>query len=214
MKKILIALAAILLAWSAPAANEKSSAPETNLPPEQVEANYTRAIEGRTSDILKILALSDTNQAAKVHDDILAQYRALKAWHEANDPKLKAAKGDTNAVTQIRSSLKTLHDEFIARLSADLAPEQVEKVKDKMTYGKVQFTFAGYLEAYPDLSDQNKQKILELLKQAREEAMDSGSADEKTAIFQKCKGRINNYLSQQGIHPNKPKPTVKSPAGQ
>ena len=104
MKRMLFVLAVVLLAVSALATNEKPSATDTNLTPEQIEANYTRAIEGRTADILKVLALSDPNQAAKVHDLILAQYRALRAWHDANDPKLKAAKGDTNAVAQIRSS--------------------------------------------------------------------------------------------------------------
>lgn len=211
MKSILAVLAVTLLAVPAFAANETSSVAETNPAPEQIEANYTEAIEGRTADILKVLELSDTNRLAKVHDLIMTQYRALRAWHDANDPKLKAAKSDTNAVAQIRGSLKSLHNEFIAKLSADLTPEQVEKVKDKMTYGKVQFTYAGYLAAYPDLADPHKQKILELLKEAREEAMDGGSAEEKTAVFQKCKGKINNYLSKQGIQPAKKK-TAQPPA--
>jgi Spy/CpxP family protein refolding chaperone len=210
MKKTLFAIAATLLIVSAWAANEKPSTTDTNLTPEQIEAKYTQAIEGRTADILKVLELSDTNRAAKVHDIIMAQYRALRAWHDANDPKLKASRADTNAVAQIRGSLKSLHDEFIAKLSADLTPEQVEKVKDKMTYNKVQFTFAGYCAAYTNLTEANKQRILELLKEAREQAMDGGSAEEKTAIFQKCKGKINNYLSQQGIHPAREK-TAKPP---
>jgi hypothetical protein len=176
-------------------------AAETNLTPQEAEAKYTKAIEGRTADILKILALSDTNKIARVHDIIIAQYRALNAWHDANDGKLKAARKDTNAVAEIRTSLKTLHDNFLARLGENLSPEQVDQVKDKMTYGKVQFTFNGYLTQYPDLSEANRQKILELLKEAREEAMDGGSAGEKTAVFQRYKGKINNYLSKEGIHP-------------
>jgi hypothetical protein len=196
MMKIVFTAAVILLSAATYAA-------ETNLTPAQVEAKYTAAIEGRTADILKILALGDTNKVAKVHDAIISQYRALNAWHDANDAKLKAAKADTNAVAQIHTSLKMLHDSFISRLAENLTPDQVEKVKDRMTYGKVQFTFAGYLAQYPNLSEVNKGKILELLKQAREEAMDGGSAGEKTAIFQRYKGRINNYLSKQGIHPEK-----------
>ncbi len=183
-------------------------AAETNLTAEQ-EANYTKAIEGRTADILKILALTDTNKVAKVHDTIIAQYRALNAWHDANDAKLKAARADTNAVAQIRVSLKTLHDQFLAHLAENLTPEQVDAVKDKMTYGKVQFTFNGYVSQYPNLSEENKQKILEMLKEAREEAMDGGSAEEKTAVFQRYKGKINNYLSKQGVHPEKKKPAAE-----
>ncbi len=183
-------------------------------PAEDTEAAYARSVEKRTADILAVLELTNSAAREKVHDVIMAQYCALRAWHDANDPKLKAAKGDTNAVAQIRSSLKALHDQFIASLSAQLSPEQVEKVKDKMTYGKVQFTYAGYLAAYPDLKEENKQKILELLKDAREEAMDAGSSEEKTAIFQKYKGKINNYLAKQGIHPGKEKPASKPPANQ
>jgi Spy/CpxP family protein refolding chaperone len=180
-------------------------AQETNSISEQIELKYTAAIEGRTTEILKVLALSDTNQRQKVHDLIIAQYRALNTWHDENDAKVRAARADTNATAQIRASLKSLHDGFVSGLADNLTPEQIEKVKDKLTYGKVQFTFAGYLAQYPDLSAANRQKILDLLKQAREEAMDGGSAAQKTAVFTRYKGRINNFLSQQGIHPTKPK---------
>lgn len=205
IKKILIAAIALFSA--------ATFAAETDLTPQQTEAKYTKAIEGRTADILKILALSDTNKIAKVHDTIIAQYRALNAWHDANDAKLKAARADTNAVAQIHSSLKTLHNDFLSHLAENLSPEQVEQVKDKMTYGKVQFTFNGYLTQYPDLPEANRQKILELLKEAREEAMDGGSAEEKTAVFQRYKGKINNYLSKEGIHPppKKSKPANTEP---
>jgi hypothetical protein len=210
MKQTLSVIIALLLTLSAWAANEKPAA-ETILTPEQIEANYTRAIEGRTADILKVLELSDTNQAAKVHDIVMAQYRALRAWHDANDSKRKAAKGDTNTLAQIRASLKSVHDEFIAKLSANLTPELVEKVKDKMTYGKVQFTFKGYLVEYPDLAETHKQKVLELLKEAREEAMDGGSKEEKDDIFNRYKGKINNYLSKQGIHSAREKQKTAKP---
>lgn len=193
IKKISIA-AAMLLSISAFAA-------ETNSASADAEAKYTKAIEGRTAAILKILNLSDTNKIARVHDAIIAQYRALNAWHDANDAKLKAARADANAVAQIRTSLETLHKQFLATLAENLTPEQIDEVKDKMTYGKVQFTYRGYLAQYPDLSQENREKILEFLKEARELAMDGGSAQEKTAIFQKYKGKINNYLSKQGIHP-------------
>jgi len=191
--KILIIAIALLSAATFAAESNSTSA--------QAEAKYTQAIEGRTADILKILALSDTNKAARVHDIIIAQYRALNAWHDANDAKLKTVRADTNAVAHIRASLKTLHDDFLSQLGQNLSPGQIDQVKDKLTYGKVQFMFAGYVAQYPDLSEANKQKILELLKEAREEAMDGGSAAEKTAVFQRYKGKINNYLSKEGIHP-------------
>ncbi len=183
-------------------------ADETNSTPEQAEAKYTAAIEGRTADILKILALTDSAKSAKVHDIIITQYRALNAWHNKNDAKLRAVKADTNATAQIRVSLKALHEKFLGALAENLSPDQIEAVKDKLTYGKVQFTFNGYMTAYPNLAADHQAEILRLLKEAREEAMDGGSSEEKTAVFQRYKGKINNYLSKQGIRAVKKMPAV------
>ena len=182
--------------------------------PAAAEAAYTQTIEKRVADILAVLNLPEPTKHKNVHDLLVAQYRALNEWHNANDAKRKAAKGEK--VEQLKSSLKAIHEKFIPSLSAELSPEQVEQVKDKMTYGKVQFTFAGYLAAYPDLKDEHKSKVLELLKQAREEAIDGGSSDEKSAIFNRYKGKINNYLSSQGVSDPKKKKaapaTTNSPA--
>jgi Spy/CpxP family protein refolding chaperone len=50
----------------------------------------------------------------------------------------------------------------------------------------------------PTLTEAQKAKIYEWLKEAREVAMDAGSSDQKHAVFGKYKGRINNYLSAEG----------------
>jgi Protein of unknown function (DUF3826) len=132
----------------------------------------------------------------RVHDVIVSQYRALKA----RDEVLNAAFGKDHSqrADLYQAISKPLHDQFLARLAAELTPEQLEKVKDKMTYGKVEFTRAGYCAIVPGFTDQDKAKIMELLKAAREEAMDGGSASEKTAIFQKYKDQINDYLNVHG----------------
>lgn len=205
MKKILLTTALLAFAVAAFAAEDKSGASKSDLTPEQAAAKYTGVIDRRSQKIVDALGLTDANTAAKVHDLIMDQYRTLNDWHTANDPKIKAAKGDQAAVAKIRASLKTLHDKYLAALARYLSPAQIETVKDKMTYDKVEFTFKGYCVQYPNLSDANQQEILKMLKEAREEAMDGGSAREKTAIFQRYKGRINNYLSKQGIHPEKAK---------
>jgi len=192
---LIIVLCAADLIFTAPAfaANEKN-----DVSPAQEEANYTKAIEGRTANILKAVALNDTNQVARVHGIIMAQWRALNAWHNENDAKLKAAKADTNAVGQIQKSLKQLHRKFIAALSECLTPAQIETVKDKMTYGVVEVTYRAYVEIVPNLTDAEKAKILELLKEGREEAMDGGSSREKAEIIKRYKGKINLYLTRNG----------------
>jgi len=157
---------------------------------------YSTAIENRMADILKLLALEDPTRSNRVHDVIVGQYRALKA----RDEVLNAAFGKDHSqrADLYQAISRPLHDQFLARLSAELTPEQVEKVKDKMTYGKVEFTHEGYCAIVPSLTDQDKAKIMELLKAAREEAMDGGSSAEKTAIFQKYKDQINDYLNAHG----------------
>ncbi len=200
-KKALSTLAILFFAISIFAADDQST---TNTAPDQAEeAKYTATLQTRSADILKVLALDDTNKAVKVQDIIIVQYRALNAWHNTNDAKLKAVRSDKAATAEIHASLKVLHDNYLAALAQYLTPQQIDQVKDKMTYGKVQFTYQGYCNQYPNLSDANKQEILRLLKEAREDAMDGGSSKEKTAVFQRYKGVINNYLSKQGLHPDK-----------
>ena len=167
------------------------------LAPADQEAAYTQAINKRADDIIAVLNISDQGKSQTVHDVLVAQYRALRDWHDANDATLK--KADKEQAAAVRESLKTLHDQFLAKLATDLTPEQVEKVKDKMTYNKVKVTYDAYVEIAQNLNSEQKAKIMEMLKEAREEAIDGGSAEEKSAIFKKYKGKINNFLSSEGI---------------
>jgi hypothetical protein len=50
----------------------------------------------------------------------------------------------------------------------------------------------------PALTPEQKGKICDWLKEARELAMDEGSSEDKHRVFGKFKGRINNYLSAEG----------------
>jgi hypothetical protein len=162
------------------------------------EAAYTVMLEKRADDILKSLALDNPAKEAKIRDLVIAQYRALRARDEAIDAKLKAAGIDADRASLLKTMSKPLHDEFLTKLSADLTREQVETVKDKMTYNKVKVTYDAYCAIVPDLTPSDKSKIMEMLKQAREEAMDGGSSREKSDIFQKYKDQINSYLDAHG----------------
>jgi hypothetical protein len=190
-----VATVAFVCTGSAPA--------QTSLPPvtaAEKEAVYTTAIENRTADILKALALTDSTKADRVHDLIISQYRALKA----RDDVLDAAFGKNTGMANVEragvyvSLTRPMHEQFMAKLSAELTLDQVDKVKDKMTYGKVQFTYDGYCAIVAGLTEQDKAKVMELLKVARDEAVEGGSAAEKTAIFQKYKDQINDYLTAHG----------------
>jgi hypothetical protein len=192
---ILAAVITLALCSNSSSAAQKS-ADSLPRPAKEAEAAYAQTLEKRVADILGVLELKDPARTARVHDLLVAHYRALRDWHDANDAKLKQAPEEQ--AREITASLKNLHARFVSRLEAELSPQQVEKVKDKMTYGKVKVTYDAYCEIVPNLTEPQKRKILELLQEAREEAMDGGSAEAKSAVFKKYKGKINNYLTAEG----------------
>lgn len=171
------------------------------------EAAYTRAIAGRSAGIVEKLGLEDAEQNERVQSILMDQYRNLRDLHDSRDAKLARLRengGDQSedAVKQLREETEIeqyqLHRAFLARLSAELTPEQVVAVKDGMTYGVVPNTYQRYLEILPDLADEEKRHIKALLIEAREYAMDGGSSEEKHGWFREYKGKINNYLSSRG----------------
>lgn len=191
-------LVAALALFNHPAAAQMSTPPAN---PAELEAMYTKSIESRAEDILKALALSDAAKSNTVHNIIISQYRVMRDRDALINAQLEAAGKEmnySNRAPQLEAESKLLHEYFFARLAKILTLEQVETVKDKMTYNKVKVTYDAYNVIVPGLTDAEKTKILEMLKMAREKAIDGGSAQEKSAIFQVYKDQINSYLTAQG----------------
>jgi Spy/CpxP family protein refolding chaperone len=179
-------------------------------PSEDPEVAYTRAINKRAQKIVNTLGITDTEKAKLVRDIIAGQYRSLRDIHDSRDALIKTAEenaGDDKkaaeaAVKDIRDKANArqdkLHKKYLKKLSVKLSPEQVDKVKDGMTYGVRLVTYNQYLKMLPELTDKQKAKIMAFLIEARENAMDAGSSNEKHKWFRKYKGKINNYLSAAG----------------
>ncbi len=165
------------------------------------EATYELGVTRRTEAIVKLLNLTDEAKSNKAQEIILAQYHALRTRDEAIDGKLKAAHKEltfANRADDLAVESKPLHEKFLGQLTEILTSEQVEQIKDAMTYNTVKVTYNAYCAIIPGLTDADKAKILEQLKLAREEAIDGGNAPEKHAIFQKYKDQINDYLNNHG----------------
>jgi hypothetical protein len=179
-------------------AQELASAAPTDA---EKEAFYAKSIEYRVTDILKALQLADAAKSNTVHDVLVAHYHDLRVRDAAIDTRLKVDGKEVsyaNRAEQLAIQSKPLHDAFLTKLAASLTPDQVEQVKDLMTYNKVKVTAKAYGAIVPGLTDAEQAKIWELLKAAREEAMEGGSAPEKSDIFQKYKKQINDYLVANG----------------
>jgi hypothetical protein len=177
---------------------------------QQDDAEYTKVLTGRAEKIVQTLGISDQDAYKRVTDIIVNQYKSLGSIHDGLDADIKKAKensgSDKAAQESAIATLKTaadaklynLHCEYIGALSSELSLEQVEKVKDGMTYGVVKVTYDSYCDMVPSLKDFEKRQLMAWLVEAREHAMDAPSSKAKHEWFGKYKGRYNNYLSKQG----------------
>src|SRR5262245_10855997 len=110
----------------------------TTMPSSEAEAKYNADIEKRVAGILDALKLDDAAKNQKVHDILVAQYRALRDWEAEHGPDLKKKGITAEQKAEIIATRKPLHDSFLAKLSEQLTSEQIDVVKDKLTYNKVQ----------------------------------------------------------------------------
>jgi hypothetical protein len=157
-----------------------------------------------------VLSITDSVKFKKVRDIIVEQYRSLNDIYNSRNAKAKQIKeqsGDDKAAATIKiadidsnvnKQLKTLHTVYLAKLGKELSADEIDKVKDGMTYRVYPITYGAYLDELPNLTDSQKAKIKGWLIEARENAIDAESSEKKHAWFGKFKGRINNYLSAQG----------------
>lgn len=168
----------------------KSPVPKDKLTPEQAALLATlapspssaseAALDKRVAALVAALDLK-APASERVSAVITADLRAVRDAH--------------NAGLQLDPSV---HARFIAGLQADLTPEQIETVKDRLTINKLPITFKVYHQIIPDLKPQDDAKILAWLEEAREQSLDEKNVDEMTPIFKKYKTEIQHYLESQG----------------
>lgn len=168
----------------------------------------------RAVKIVNMLQLSDAAVYNTTVTTLVNQYVNLNQVHdgfktavtiikEKNTVKEEADKLIADETAKKITALKIAHNAFISELSAKLTSEQIEKIKDGMTYNVLPITYAAYQKMILSLTDSQKLKIYDWLQEARELAMDEGSSDDKHKMFGKYKGKINNYLSAQGYNVKK-----------
>lgn len=170
---------------------------------------YIKVITERSAKIVNTLSIKDSVQYNKVLSLLVQQYNGINNIHEETKFALAAIKQQSitaqESALQVQkqeekkvAQLQQLHNSFLAGLQKVISEEQIELVKNGMTYNVLHVTYTAYVDMIPTLKEDQKKKIFEWLIEARELAMDGESSDKKHAIFGKYKGRINNYLSAAG----------------
>ena len=203
MKKIVLMSLLLLCGWI--------SAGAVDLNKENRDPKYVESIVNRSQKIVEKRGLTDVKAAEDVCNIIANRYFELNDIYEIRDAKVKTVKesgltGDAKnealkaAENEKDAALYRSHFAFPASLSLFLNEEQIEAVKDGMTYGVVKVTYEATLDMIPSLKEEEKVQIYAWLVEAREFAMDAENSNKKHAAFGKYKGRINNYLAKRGYN--------------
>ena len=173
------------------------------------DVEYTNTLRQRADKIVKNLDIKDVAVYDSVLNVIVMQYKSLGDIHDNLDAQIKETKKNVtdkalqeqaikNLKNETNAKLYDLHCVYIGALSTYLTNDQVEKVKDGMTYGVVKVTYDSYLDMIPTLKPEEKKQLYAWLVEAREHAMSAASSKAKHEWFGKYKGRFNNYLSAKG----------------
>ena len=170
--------------------------PEVKLNSEGRDPEYVNTILGRAQKATDELSITWTLQGQNVLNIIANKYFKLNDIYEERDQLKKENKELAEA--QCDSKLYRSHFEFNSQLSIYLKQEDIDKIKDIMTYNVVKVTYDAQLEMIPTLTEEEKKQIMIWLLEARELAIDAESSNKKHEMFGKYKGRINNYLSARG----------------
>ena len=181
MKKVLYATILSLLSITASA--------QVALKTEGQDPQYVETIKTRAQKIVDGLQLSDAQIAENVRNIIANRYFLLNDIHSKYDKNQQDARD---------AELYKHHFELASALAIYLTEEQIDAVKDGMTFGRLKRDYKAQLEMIPSLTDEEKAQILIWLREAREYAMDAADSKGKHFWFDKYRGRTNNWLSARG----------------
>lgn len=160
------------------------------------DRKYVETIIGRARKATDELSITWTPLGQNVQNIIANRYFKLNDIYAERDSMKKTDKKLAEALCD--SKLYRSHFDFDADLSMYLNSQDIERVKDIMTFNVVKVTYDAQCDMIPTLKDEEKKQILAWLKEARELAIDAESSKKKHEVFGKYKGRINNYLTKRG----------------
>ena len=153
------------------------------------DPQYVETIKGRAQKIVNGLGLNDAQVAENVRNIIANRYFLLNDIHSKYDKTQQDA---------LQADLYKHHFELASALAQYLTEEQIEAVKDGMTFGRLKRDYQATQDMIPSLSEYEKKQVLIWLKEAREYAMDAADSKGKHFWFDKYRGRTNNWLSARG----------------
>lgn len=174
----------------------------------KTNAQADTALTAKAASWAASLQLNDAAKTLRVQQAVETHLTAVKDWHN-NHPVNVIPDGinpaNGNKLSELDKQViicsaqpKSVHENLMAVLRAELDAAQVAMVLDKYTVGKVAFTMKGYKAIVPDLTGKEETEILKNLELAREQAIDYKSMKEISAIFEIYKTKCEQYLNNNG----------------
>ncbi len=187
---------------------QTQAANTVKLSTEEATAKANAELDEKANEWVTGLHLNDAAKEKRVANAVAIHLKAVRDWN--NEHPFTTVPAGINPATGNRLSELdrqviansamplSVHENLMNALKKDLTPEQVEAILDKYTIGKVAFTMGGYKAIVPDLTKEEEAKILEYLKQAREQAIDYKSMKQISAIFEIYKTKCEQHLNNNG----------------
>ncbi|MCH5720262.1 DUF3826 domain-containing protein [Niabella hibiscisoli] len=129
--------------------------------------DYLNVIKERAYKIVAPLEIVDSVKFYRVRDQIAQEYADIKKIDEDKTAATAAIKAKNLEKTAAESELKKVTDaseenrtnlnkKFVQSLSKDLNAQQIEKVKDGLTYNVLPITYKAHLDMIPSLKEEEK----------------------------------------------------------
>lgn len=179
-----------------------------------IDAATQKHIDAKADRLLAAIKLDDAARAGRVKAIMGQWFVTMWDWHKANDAKLKelwSQWGKARAVVpkdefpgeviahqieDVYASLKPAYQSFLQKLAtAGLTPEQIDTIKEIWSRKPgMTRTYKAYVEAVPDLTDEQKKVIHTLMLPAREDAMLTDNSKEIVNLYKIHKVKVEAYI--------------------
>jgi hypothetical protein len=163
--------------------------------PADEQAAYEASIERRVGETVTEMKLDDPAKAELVKEKFKQQLRDLRAWHAEHYARYRELQVEFE---KLDKELKGINKAFIKEMESQLTTEQVDLIRERMVGGRYQHNIGGLNAEYPDLPDWLRNRAIEMWQEARDIAMVLPEGKDKTQVFERYKGRVNNYISAKG----------------
>lgn len=185
------------------------SASDSKLNTRNLPADAVTEAQQNAAKVLDKLSLTNDSIRKNIQTVIANRYLELREIHHNYDERNKVIEATSlskekkaeeleRSYYQYNSDLYRSRFDYVAWLHFYLNQEQVETVKDAMTYNLFHVRYDDFLDLLPNLKEAEKNRVYHWLIEAREFSMDFETARKMRQMFTKYRGRINNYLASRG----------------